>query len=128
MTAAVEQLKVQLSGLSEPERAELAHFLITSLEPDDGEDPEVVEAAWRAEVQRRFEEMRSGKVVGIPRGRSIHGTAEAIPMIPVLYRRSENPPVSSHSLSILPVFREVEGVIWIGAVAHQRRRPGYWSS
>jgi putative addiction module component (TIGR02574 family) len=66
MTAAVEQLKLQLSGLSEPERAELAHFLITSLEPDDGENPAIVEAAWCAEVQRRFEEMRSGKVVGIP--------------------------------------------------------------
>jgi putative addiction module component (TIGR02574 family) len=66
MTAAVEQLKTQLAELSEPERAELAHFLIVSLEPDEGEDPEVVEAAWRVEVQRRFEEMQNGKVAGIP--------------------------------------------------------------
>ena len=35
MTEAVEQLKSQASSLSAPERAELAYFLLSSLEPED---------------------------------------------------------------------------------------------
>jgi len=35
MTEAVEELKTQMKLLSNPERAELAHFLLTSLEPED---------------------------------------------------------------------------------------------
>jgi putative addiction module component (TIGR02574 family) len=34
----------------------------------DPEDPEVVRAAWKAELLRRVEEIMSGRVVGIPAG------------------------------------------------------------
>ena len=66
MTAAAEQIKTQLTLLSQQERAELAHFLLSSLEPIENESPEDIEAAWLAVAQRRSEELRSGKVVGIP--------------------------------------------------------------
>jgi putative addiction module component (TIGR02574 family) len=63
MTETAEQLKAQLSQLSTQERAELAHFLIHSL--DEGVDADA-EAAWDAELARRMEEIRSGKAVGEP--------------------------------------------------------------
>jgi putative addiction module component (TIGR02574 family) len=63
MTEAAEKLKAQLSQLSMQERAELAHFLIHSL--DEGVDADA-EAAWDAELVRRMEEIRSGKTVGEP--------------------------------------------------------------
>ena len=62
MTEAVEQLKTQMKLLSNPERAELAHFLLTSLEPEE----EGAEEAWEAEVARRVAEIRSGQTVGTP--------------------------------------------------------------
>ena len=62
MNQSIEQLKSQVSNLSAAERAELAYFLLTSLEPqEDG-----VEEAWRAEIGRRVEEIRKGQAVGRP--------------------------------------------------------------
>jgi putative addiction module component (TIGR02574 family) len=63
MTTAAEQLKSQLSRLSAQERAELAHFLIRSLDESADDD---AEAAWDAELQRRAEEVGAGRVEGIP--------------------------------------------------------------
>ena len=63
MTETAEKLKAQLSQLSMQERAELAHFLINSL--DEGVDADA-EAAWDAELARRLEEIRSGNAVGEP--------------------------------------------------------------
>jgi putative addiction module component (TIGR02574 family) len=60
MTEAAEQLKAQLSM---QERAELAHFLIHSL--DEAVDADA-EAAWDAGLARRMEEIRSGNAVGEP--------------------------------------------------------------
>jgi putative addiction module component (TIGR02574 family) len=62
MTEAVEQLKSQASALSAPERAELAYFLICSLEPEE----EGAQDAWRAEIARRVAEIRNGSAVGRP--------------------------------------------------------------
>jgi len=62
MTEAVEQLKSQASTLSAPERAELAYFLLSSLEPEE----DGVQEAWRAEVARRVAEIRGGSAVGRP--------------------------------------------------------------
>jgi putative addiction module component (TIGR02574 family) len=62
MTNAVEQLKAQARHLSAPERADLAHFLLTSLEPEE----EGVEEAWRTEIARRVAEIRAGQAVGRP--------------------------------------------------------------
>ena len=58
-----EELKSQLSRLPIEQRADLAYYLLDTLEPgiDAG-----VEAAWDAELARRGEEIRSGAVVGVP--------------------------------------------------------------
>jgi putative addiction module component (TIGR02574 family) len=63
MSKAVERLKNELAGLSIEDRAELAHFLLESLPPDDDIDDE---AAWVEELNRRMEEIDSGQAVGIP--------------------------------------------------------------
>lgn len=62
MTEAVEQLKSQASTLSAAERADLAYFLLSSLEPEE----DGVEEAWREEIARRVAEIRSGQAVGRP--------------------------------------------------------------
>ena len=58
-----DQLKDQLSRLPIKTRAELAHFLIESL---DGETDDDWEAAWEVELDRRMAEIENGTVVGIP--------------------------------------------------------------
>ena len=63
MTETMEQLKGQLERLPRQERAELAHFLLCSLEQEADAD---VDAAWEAELARRVVDIQSGKVVGIP--------------------------------------------------------------
>ncbi len=62
MTEAVEHLKSRARSLSVPERADLAHFLLTSLEGEE----EGVEDAWRAEITRRVAEIHSGNAKGRP--------------------------------------------------------------
>jgi putative addiction module component (TIGR02574 family) len=66
MTETMEQLKGQLERLPSQERAELAHFLLRSLEQDADAD---VDAAWEAELARRVADIQRGKVVGIPAAR-----------------------------------------------------------
>ncbi len=58
-----DQLKDQLSRLPIKTRAELAHFLIESL---DGEADDDWEATWEVELDRRMAEIENGTVVGIP--------------------------------------------------------------
>ncbi|MFI5460078.1 MAG: addiction module protein [Isosphaerales bacterium] len=62
MNSVIEQWKAQLVTLSNGDRAELAHFLLTSLHPEDDD----VEAAWDEEAGRRVEEIRSGRATGRP--------------------------------------------------------------
>ena len=63
MSMAIEHLKTEMTSLTAEERAELAHFLIQTLdvEPEKG-----IEVAWDAELARRSEEILSGKAVGKP--------------------------------------------------------------
>ncbi len=61
----VEQIKSQLLTLTQTERADLAYFLLQSLDGEE-ESEEEVEVAWAAELSRRAEEIKSGKVAGIP--------------------------------------------------------------
>ena len=62
MTEAAEKLKTELAALPVEDRAELARFLMESLdETDPGWD-----AAWTAELDRRWQEIESGKAVGVP--------------------------------------------------------------
>jgi putative addiction module component (TIGR02574 family) len=63
MAGDVERLKLELQRLSDKERAELAHFLLRSL--DEGEYTDAADA-WDAELARRAAEIESGKVVGKP--------------------------------------------------------------
>ncbi len=64
MMEAVEHLKSQASILSVPERAELAYFLLSSLEPEE----DGAQEAWRSEIARRVAEIRGGSAVGRPAG------------------------------------------------------------
>ena len=61
MTETAERLKSELSRLPVQDRAELASFLIDSLDPQQDDD---VDAAWEAELERRAEEIRGGRAVG----------------------------------------------------------------
>lgn len=62
MSRVVEHWKSRIQHLSPPERAELAHFLLMSLEPEDAEAAE----AWEAEIARRALEIREGRASGRP--------------------------------------------------------------
>lgn len=63
MTDIAEQLKQKLSQLSGEDRAELARYLLETLE----EDPELQwEQAWSEEIRRRVAEVESGADEGIP--------------------------------------------------------------
>ena len=62
MSATLEELKTTVSGLPVPERAELAQYLLHTLEsPDEG-----AAAEWLAVAEQRMSDVRSGRVVGIP--------------------------------------------------------------
>ena len=63
MSRLTEELYRRALDLDETERAALAARLIESL---DTELEDGVEAAWLAEVERRMEELDSGKVESIP--------------------------------------------------------------
>lgn len=63
MTQTAEKLKAELSMLPADDRAELAYFLLCSL---DGDTAPCGEEDLDAVLARRAEEIRSGKVVGIP--------------------------------------------------------------
>jgi putative addiction module component (TIGR02574 family) len=63
MSDRLDSLKALALSLPSGERAELAHLLIDSLDDEPEGD---VEAAWDAELARRAEEIRSGRVVGKP--------------------------------------------------------------
>ena len=64
MSLGLDDLKRVAAKLSDAERAELALFLIESLEApaDDGD----VERAWQVEVERRAAELTRGEVEPVP--------------------------------------------------------------
>lgn len=63
MSVTAEKMRTELATLTDTERAELAHFLIQSL--DSGADADA-ETEWDAELERRAEEIRSGRAAGEP--------------------------------------------------------------
>ncbi|MBI2496608.1 MAG: addiction module protein [Opitutae bacterium] len=63
MTALAEKLKPQLTALPPGDRAELAHYLLSSL---DGPADPGAEQAWEAELARRAAEIRAGRAEGRP--------------------------------------------------------------
>ena len=62
MAQPMKQLKSQLERLSAKDKAELACFLLGSMEPEE----EGVAAAWDVEIARRVDEIRSGRASGTP--------------------------------------------------------------
>jgi putative addiction module component (TIGR02574 family) len=76
MVVAMEKLKAELVALSERERADLALFLLNSLEDANAESDPDVEAAWDTELARRTEEIRDGSVRGIPAEQVFAGLRE----------------------------------------------------
>jgi putative addiction module component (TIGR02574 family) len=67
MPESLERIKEQVTQLSVHERAELAHFLLQTLDGEDQlEDEAAVEAAWEAVLVRRIADFREGRVKGIP--------------------------------------------------------------
>lgn len=65
MTETAERLKNQLSNLSPHDRAELAQFLLQSLDSDEGWNEET-EKLWDVELERRMNEIKSGQASGEP--------------------------------------------------------------
>ncbi len=63
MSLTLQELKNAASGLPADERAQLAQFLLQSIE---GQDEEGTRAEWLALAERRMAEVRAGKVVGVP--------------------------------------------------------------
>lgn len=63
MATLPEDLKTHLAGLSEGDRAELATFLIHSLDREADSD---AEEAWEREIARRDTEILAGRAVGEP--------------------------------------------------------------
>ena len=62
MTKIVEQLIPQLERLSKEERADLAYFLLQSLDPEDRGASDACDR----EISRRVEEIRSGRAASKP--------------------------------------------------------------
>ena len=57
-----EQLEAELLQLPPSVRARLADALFESLEEPDAE----IDAAWAVEAERRYQELRTGSVNGVP--------------------------------------------------------------
>jgi putative addiction module component (TIGR02574 family) len=63
MKATLDKVAHDALEMPEQDRAHLAHALILSMD-DSGDDD--VSTAWDAEIERRVNDIRSGKVKGIP--------------------------------------------------------------
>mgnify|MGYP000095743101 CR=1 FL=1 len=59
----LDQIKDVAAELTAPERAELAQFLVRSLDEDEARS---IRAEWLSVAQRRMDEIKSGKAVTVP--------------------------------------------------------------
>ena len=73
MNASLEELKTVLSGLSVEERAELAQYLLRSL---NGTDEAGARAEWLCLAEQRMAEVRAGSVAGIPAEEVLEGSSQ----------------------------------------------------
>ena len=60
MSTDAERLLAELLKLPLPERADVVHRALASLDPADEASPEEVEAAWAEELDRRLAEVDAG--------------------------------------------------------------------
>ncbi len=70
MVLTLEELKDAAADLPPPERAELAEFLVRSL---DESEAAAVRAEWLALAEQRMADVKAGKVVGIPAEEVLNG-------------------------------------------------------
>ena len=66
MKATLEQVAEEALSLSSPDRAALTKILIQALDGEPAENPAEVERAWQVEVEKRVDEILSGRVKTIP--------------------------------------------------------------
>jgi putative addiction module component (TIGR02574 family) len=72
MSATLEELKTTLSGLTIQDRAELAQYLLRSLDQEE----QGAKAEWLALAQSRMAEVHAGRVIGIPAEEVLKGLLE----------------------------------------------------
>jgi putative addiction module component (TIGR02574 family) len=65
MGHSLPEIEKDALGLSPEDRARLAVRLISSLE-ESADSPDEIEKLWMAEAERRFQELRDGRVEGVP--------------------------------------------------------------
>ena len=66
MKATLEQVAEEALGLSLPDRSVLTRILIQTLDPEPAEDAAEVQQAWQVEVEKRVDEVLSGRVKTVP--------------------------------------------------------------
>jgi putative addiction module component (TIGR02574 family) len=66
MTSRAQELLREALTLPLDERADVAAELLASLDDAEREQPEEVEAAWAAEIERRARRVLAGESAGIP--------------------------------------------------------------
>lgn len=66
MVAILKEIESQALQLSPPERSELIHRLIVSLEGEPQDTPEAIARAWDEEIARRVADMEAGRTEWIP--------------------------------------------------------------
>jgi putative addiction module component (TIGR02574 family) len=72
----IEQLEAEVLKLPANERARLAEKLLESLDEEWAEDP--IGRAWLEEAQRRYEELRTGSVRGVPAEEALRKARERL--------------------------------------------------
>ncbi|MFN7572798.1 MAG: addiction module protein [Betaproteobacteria bacterium] len=78
MASVFEEVVVQARRLSESERMRLVEALLRDLADRAGASAEGVAAAWDAEVERRLDEMESGRVAWVSHEQAMAGAVAAI--------------------------------------------------
>jgi putative addiction module component (TIGR02574 family) len=66
MKATLEKVAEDALNLPPAERVALTRILIRALDGDPPEDSAEVEAAWQAEVEKRLDEVLSGRIQPVP--------------------------------------------------------------
>jgi len=66
MAANYDDIVARVSGLPLEDRARLAHWLLTSLDEGEDDDPAEVERLWAEEIERRVGELERGEAETYP--------------------------------------------------------------
>jgi putative addiction module component (TIGR02574 family) len=77
MSKTAEKMKTKLAGLSIEDRAELAYYLLHTLDDDD-ESESAIQKAWETELDRRWARIESGEAKGIPAKKAIAQAREKL--------------------------------------------------